>query len=124
MRTLLRELRLPVEEVAPDRAAPETEARVVAERFAPLLLNPVSPRLALAQVREIVRERVVPMVERGCPESRSPGLSSASSLFNRSQQVGGALGLAILSTLAVNRIENHLGGLPGQPTAVSRARRS
>jgi EmrB/QacA subfamily drug resistance transporter len=42
----------------------------------------------------------------------------ASGLFNTSQQVGGALGLAILSTLAVNRTENHLGGIPGQPTAV------
>jgi EmrB/QacA subfamily drug resistance transporter len=42
----------------------------------------------------------------------------ASGLFNTSQQVGGALGLAILSTLAVNRTENHLGGLPGQPTVV------
>jgi len=42
----------------------------------------------------------------------------ASGLFNTSQQVGGALGLAILSTLAVNRTENHLGGVPGQLTAV------
>ncbi len=42
----------------------------------------------------------------------------ASGLFNTSQQVGGALGLAILSTLAVNRTENHLGGLPGAPTPV------
>ena len=42
----------------------------------------------------------------------------ASGLFNTSQQVGGALGLAILSTLAVNRTENHLSGLSGQPTAV------
>jgi predicted MFS family arabinose efflux permease len=42
----------------------------------------------------------------------------ASGLFNTSQQVGGALGLAILSTLAVNRTENHIGGLPGQPTIV------
>src|SRR5215218_10495792 len=42
----------------------------------------------------------------------------ASGLFNTSQQVGGALGLAILSTLAVDRTESFLGGLPGQPTAV------
>ena len=49
-------------------------------------------------------------------QNRDAGL--ASGLFNTSQQVGGALGLAILSTLAVNRTENHLGGLPGQPTAV------
>jgi EmrB/QacA subfamily drug resistance transporter len=40
----------------------------------------------------------------------------ASGLFNTSQQVGGALGLAILSTVAVNRTENYLGGLPGQPS--------
>ncbi len=49
-------------------------------------------------------------------EGEDAGL--ASGLFNTSQQVGGALGLAILSTLAVNRTENHLGGLPGAPTAV------
>ena len=42
----------------------------------------------------------------------------ASGLFNTSQQIGGALGLAILSTLAVNRTENALGGLPGAPTPV------
>ena len=48
----------------------------------------------------------------------------ASGLFNTSQQVGGALGLAILSTLAVNRTENHLAGLSGPPTPSSRARRS
>ncbi len=42
----------------------------------------------------------------------------ASGLFNTSQQVGGALGLAILSTIAVDRTSNALGGLPGQPTVV------
>ena len=41
----------------------------------------------------------------------------ASGLFNTSQQVGGALGLAILSTIAVDRTSNALGGTPGQPTA-------
>ena len=49
-------------------------------------------------------------------EHKDAGL--ASGLFNTSQQVGGALGLAILSTLAVNRTENHLGGLSGAPTEV------
>ena len=44
----------------------------------------------------------------------------ASGLFNTSQQVGGALGLAILSTLAVNRTDNHLAGLAGAPTPVQR----
>ena len=45
----------------------------------------------------------------------------ASGLFNTSQQVGGALGLAILSTIAVDRTGDHLGGLPGQPSAVQQA---
>ena len=48
-------------------------------------------------------------------EHRDAGL--ASGLFNTSQQVGGALGLAILSTLAVSRTDNYLNSLPGRPNA-------
>jgi EmrB/QacA subfamily drug resistance transporter len=40
----------------------------------------------------------------------------ASGIFNTSQQVGGALGLAILSTLANDRTSGILSGLTGQPT--------
>ena len=40
----------------------------------------------------------------------------ASGIFNTSQQVGGALGLAILSTLANDRTVNALGDLTGAPT--------
>jgi EmrB/QacA subfamily drug resistance transporter len=40
----------------------------------------------------------------------------ASGIFNTSQQVGGALGLAILSTLANERTTGILGDLTGQPT--------
>jgi MFS family permease len=40
----------------------------------------------------------------------------ASGIFNTSQQVGGALGLAILSTLATERTSGLLGDLTGQPT--------
>ncbi|HET8822692.1 MAG TPA: MFS transporter [Thermoleophilaceae bacterium] len=40
----------------------------------------------------------------------------ASGIFNTSQQVGGALGLAILSTLANERTSGLLGDLTGQPT--------
>ena len=42
----------------------------------------------------------------------------ASGLFNTSQQVGGALGLAILSTLAASRTSNLLGGGVGSSVAV------
>jgi EmrB/QacA subfamily drug resistance transporter len=42
----------------------------------------------------------------------------ASGLFNTSQQVGGALGLAILSTIAVNRTDDSLAGLPGAPNPI------
>ena len=45
----------------------------------------------------------------------------ASGLFNTSQQIGGALGLAILSTLAVNRTENTLASAGGQPSPADQA---
>jgi EmrB/QacA subfamily drug resistance transporter len=41
----------------------------------------------------------------------------ASGLFNTSQQVGGALGLAILSTLAVNATDETLAEVGGEPSA-------
>ena len=50
--------------------------------------------------------------------SRIPGEDAglASGLFNTSQQVGGALGLAILSTLAVNATDDTLAGVSGEPS--------
>jgi len=46
-------------------------------------------------------------------QERDAGL--ASGLFNTSQQVGGALGLAVLSTLAADRTASYLAGLGHQP---------
>jgi len=40
----------------------------------------------------------------------------ASGLFNTSQQIGGALGLAVLSTLATNRTSDELSSLRGAPS--------
>ena len=45
----------------------------------------------------------------------------ASGLFNTSQQIGGALGLALLSTLATNRTENELSTLGRRPTEADTA---
>jgi EmrB/QacA subfamily drug resistance transporter len=45
----------------------------------------------------------------------------ASGLYNTSQQIGGALGLAILSTLAVNATEDTLADVGGEPTADQQA---
>ncbi len=45
----------------------------------------------------------------------------ASGLFNTSQQIGGALGLAVLSTLAANRTSNVLGGIGHAPAPGDRA---
>ena len=49
----------------------------------------------------------------GIPDSDA-GL--ASGLFNTSQQIGGAVGLAILSTLAVSATDDTLAGVGGQPS--------
>jgi EmrB/QacA subfamily drug resistance transporter len=43
----------------------------------------------------------------------------ASGLFNTSQQIGGALGLAVLSTLATSRTSHLIGSGVAQPTAVT-----
>jgi predicted MFS family arabinose efflux permease len=43
----------------------------------------------------------------------------ASGLFNTSQQIGGALGLAVLSTLATSRTSHLIASGVGQPTAVT-----
>jgi EmrB/QacA subfamily drug resistance transporter len=45
----------------------------------------------------------------------------ASGLFNTSQQIGGALGLAILATFAVNKTSSALEGLTNAPTKVQQA---
>jgi hypothetical protein len=45
----------------------------------------------------------------------------ASGVFNTSQQVGGALGLAVLSTLASSRTSDVIGGLGHAPTPSDRS---
>ena len=45
----------------------------------------------------------------------------ASGLYNTSQQIGGALGLAILATLAVDATEDTLAGATGQPRPAEQA---
>jgi EmrB/QacA subfamily drug resistance transporter len=45
----------------------------------------------------------------------------ASGLYNTSQQIGGALGLAVLSTLAVDATEDTLAGVGGEPSPEQQA---
>ncbi|HJX74887.1 MAG TPA: MFS transporter, partial [Gaiella sp.] len=45
----------------------------------------------------------------------------ASGLFNTAQQIGGALGLAVLSTLATNRTSDELSSVTGPPTQADQA---
>ena len=42
----------------------------------------------------------------------------ASGLFNTSQQIGGAVGLAVLSTIAVNRTDDELSEVRGAPNPI------
>ena len=47
-------------------------------------------------------------------EERDAGL--ASGIFNTSQQIGGALGLAVLSSIANSKTSSFLGGIVGKPS--------
>ena len=42
----------------------------------------------------------------------------ASGIFNTSQQIGGALGLAVLSSIATSRTASFLGGIAGKPSVL------
>jgi len=42
----------------------------------------------------------------------------ASGIFNTSQQIGGALGLAVLSSIATSRTSSFLGGITGKPSVL------
>lgn len=63
----------------------------------------------------------VPLTLIGTTNVAAGDAGLASGLFNTSQQVGGALGLAILSTLAANRTADRLSGLGHAATAHDRA---
>jgi EmrB/QacA subfamily drug resistance transporter len=63
----------------------------------------------------------VPLTLIATTNVRDEDAGLASGLFNSSQQVGGALGLAILSTVAASRTEDALAGSSGAPTAVDQA---
>jgi hypothetical protein len=57
----------------------------------------------------------LPMTLVGTTNVATGDAGLASGLFNTSQQVGGALGLAVLSTLAANRTADRLAGLGHRP---------
>ena len=63
----------------------------------------------------------VPLTLIGTTNMASGDAGLASGLFNTSQQVGGALGLAVLSTLAANRTADRLSSLGHAATAHDRA---
>ncbi len=52
-------------------------------------------------------------------EAREQGL--ASGLINTSQQIGGALGLAVLSTIAISRTDDLTASAGGDPSAITNA---
>ena len=63
----------------------------------------------------------VPLTLIGTTNVAAEDAGLASGLFNTSQQVGGALGVAILSTLASNRTASSLGTFGDAPTSAQRA---
>jgi EmrB/QacA subfamily drug resistance transporter len=63
----------------------------------------------------------VPLTLIATTNVRANDAGLASGLLNTAQQIGGALGLAVLSTLAADRTGNVLGGLGHPPTAGDRA---
>ena len=63
----------------------------------------------------------VPLTLIGTTNVANSDAGLASGLFNTSQQVGGALGLAVLSTLAANRTADRLSALGHSATAHDRA---
>jgi hypothetical protein len=59
----------------------------------------------------------VPLTLVGTTNVEKEDAGLASGVFNTSQQVGGALGLAILSTVATDRTASVLAGFGGAPSA-------
>ena len=115
---------------AGDRRAGGSADRDDARRGRPAPLRAARARTAatsrLPSGRHARVDRHGPHVRPG--DARSPRAGSlpsdaglASGLYNTSQQVGGALGLAILSTFAVSKTEDTLSGLGREPGPADQA---
>jgi hypothetical protein len=58
----------------------------------------------------------VPLTLTAVSGVRAEETGLASALLNTSQQIGGALGLAVLATIAINATKSQLSGLQGPPS--------
>ena len=99
---------------------PEQAGDVAATLAAVGRLIPLPPERAAQVIAEARRRRAfVPITIAALAGTRPEEAGLASGLINTSQQIGGAVGIAILSTIAVTTTQDELASGTAQPVALT-----